>query len=190
MADTALQASRLRTVDEYLAWADRYEEDFEFFDGVVRMRPDPCVAHATIAGNTLVALHNVLCGGSCSPLGGRMSVEAGNNAPKPDVTVSCGPESGNRLRRPVVVVEVLSPSTEAEDRTRKWDLYRALPGLQHDLMLRQDRMEGELFTREGATWRLAPLEGENAVVALEAVGVTLRLREVYEGVTFEAGEGA
>ncbi len=189
MADTDLQAPRLRTVDEFLAWADDYEEDLEFFEGVVRMRPDPCVAHATIAGNLFGVLYGALRGGPCRPFGGSMSVEVGNNAPKPDVTVTCGPETGNRLRRPVVIVEVLSPSTEAEDRTRKWDLYRTLPSLQHDLMLRQDRLAGELFTREGATWRLTPLEGEDAAVALEAVGVTLRLGEVYEGVTFAAGEG-
>ena len=189
MAELAAPAPRLRTVDDFLTWADNHGEHFEFFDGVVRMMTSPSVTHEAIAANTLIALGNALRGGPCRPFGGSMSVEVGNNAPKADVTVSCTPESGDRLRAPVVIVEVLSPSTADADRGRKWTLYRTLPGLRHYLLLEQDRIAADLYTREGSAWRLTPLEGEDAVVALEAVGVTLRLGEVYEGVTFE-GEGA
>ncbi len=52
--------------------------------------------------------------------------------------------------------------------------------------MEQDRIAADLYTREGTTWRITPLEGEDAVVDLAAVDVTLRLGEVYADVTFEA----
>ena len=186
MAEPATPAPHLRTVDDFLDWADGQEEHFEFFDGGIRMMTSPSVAHERVARNILIALGNALRGGPCEPFGGSMSVEVGNNAPKPDVTVTCTPESGNRLRHPVVIVEVLSPSTADADRGRKWTLYRTLPSLRHYLLLEQDRVAADLYTREGAGWRITTLEGEDAGVDLAAVGVMLRLGEVYAGVTFEA----
>lgn len=189
MAEPARTQPILRTVDAFLDWAETQDEDWEFFDGALRMMSPPGVEHNAIVTNLGGLLHARLRGGPCRPHIGGTGLRTENRLLRPDLAVTCRPESGRDLRHPVVLVEVLAPATEAEDLGRKWRLYRALPSLRHYLVLRQDGIAGDLFTRAAeGRWTLTPLEGPQARLALDAIGVELPLGEIYEGVTFAADE--
>lgn len=110
----------------------------------------------------------------------------------PDVSVLCGRPSYHASRRdiitnPILVAEVLSPSTEAYDRSEKWASYQTMPTLQHYLLLSADQMRVELYTREEQGWHFAACEGMEARMPLTALGVTLALADLYALVEFEAG---
>ena len=112
----------------------------------------------------------------------------GENFLSPDVTVSCVPESGRTLRHPVLIIEILSPSTANVDRGEKWTLYRTLESLRHYLLIEQHRMAAELLSRNDAAdaWTLSLHEGADAVLRLDALDVSLPLSELYRGIDFEA----
>jgi len=89
-----------------------------------------------------------------------------------------------------LVAEVLSPSTEGYDRGEKFGFYRHLPGLRQYLLIAQDRLALDLFTRQpDGRWLLEAYTGPDADIPLASIGCTLRLGEVYDKVEFARAEG-
>jgi Uma2 family endonuclease len=88
------------------------------------------------------------------------------------------------VRTPVVIVEVLSPSTERQARGAKWLAYQSLPSLRHYLLVAQDRAQVEVYSRgEGAGWVYEVVRDDlGRLVPLPAIGVALTLGEIFEGV--------
>ena len=87
-----------------------------------------------------------LRGGGCRPFGSDFAVKVDDrNVYFPDVTVVCQPQRGRFTDEPVLIVEVLSPSSEKDDRGRKWKGYQRLGSLKHYLLLDQQQMEAELW---------------------------------------------
>jgi Uma2 family endonuclease len=111
------------------------------------------------------------------------------------VIIDCGEElflDGHRdtLLNPKVIVEVLSPSTEAYDRGRKFEHYRQIESLEQYLLLSQDRMQAELFSRQpSGQWLLAFAAHPEEFVDLSSVGCKLSLAECYEKVDFPLNSG-
>jgi Uma2 family endonuclease len=105
----------------------------------------------------------------------------------PDGFVTCagGDNTSTMVSDPVVIFEVLSPSTAANDRIVKAREYQAMPSVQRYVMLEQDRIGATAYARSGETWTLEILI-EDSVLALPEIGVTLPLAELYEGLVFEA----
>jgi Uma2 family endonuclease len=89
------------------------------------------------------------------------------------------------VRDPVVVFEVLSPSTAREDRIVKAREYQATPSVRRYVMLEQDGIGATVYARSGETWTLEILVA-GAVLSLPEIGVELPLAELYEGLAFEA----
>ena len=83
------------------------------------------------------------------------------------------------MRAPIVVVEVLSRSTEDHDRGAKWVAYRDLESLQHYLLIAQDARRVEVYSREAKRWSLQVLAPPDAIV-LPAIGAELTFDEIYE----------
>jgi len=103
----------------------------------------------------------------------------------PDVMVLCGEgeRGGDYVEDPVLIVEVLSDSTESYDRGLKFEHYRAIPNLRHYLLLSQRRLHAELYTRtDPASWRFQETSGDAGGVVLDAWGVELPLDELYRNV--------
>jgi Uma2 family endonuclease len=88
------------------------------------------------------------------------------------------------LTNPTVLFEVLSPSTEAYDRGRKFELYRKIESLQEYILLAQDRPFVERYVRRGNTWVLSDLSTLDDSLQLESIGCTLALRDIYDKVEF------
>lgn len=171
------------TVAEFVAWEERQVERYEFVDGIVRMMTGGTAAHSTIITNIVVALKGALRGGPCRPFVDTPKVVTAFASLYPDVAVVCQPVEPDRttLDAPTVIIEVVSPSTEGEDRGGKWAAYQTLPSLAHYLLVDQKETRVELFTRDGAGWRFQVFTGLNAVVELSEVGAALPLAEIYDG---------
>lgn len=171
----ALQKQAM-TAAEFLAWDAGQTIRHEFVRGEVFMMAGGEDRNNTVAGNVYIALRQHLRGGPCRVYASdvKLRVEAADCYFYPDVMVTCSAaDLADRLikREPVLVVEVLSPSTAAFDRGNKFADYRALPGLVEYLLIDVDRQRCELY-RKGADglWVLHP--GESGA-GLELASVDL-----------------
>ena len=138
-------ATKLMTVDEYLAWGEGREGRFELRDGaVVSMSPER-LAHLETKGGVFLALSDAIRQAKlpCQVLPDGATVRISDRtAFEPDALVRCGPRlspSTLEFQDPVIVVEVLSPSTEAYDRGAKLEGYFSLRSVQHYLIVDADR---------------------------------------------------
>jgi Uma2 family endonuclease len=110
----------------------------------------------------------------------------------PDIVVVCNrPQLADNqfdtLLNPTILIEVLSPSTEAYDRGKKFGHYRTLDSLQEYLLIAHDAPLIEHFVRQDdGTWRFAAASGLEASIALPSVGCTLELADIYSLVEWDA----
>jgi Uma2 family endonuclease len=108
----------------------------------------------------------------------------------PDIVVVCGqPQFEDEQRtdiiaNPMLIVEVLSASTESIDRGPKWHGYQQIPSLREYVLVTQDRAFVERFARHGDLWMYDAVEGIGNSLRLDSIGLTLPLAAVYEDVTF------
>jgi Uma2 family endonuclease len=188
MAEPARKSGR--TPAEWLAWEEQQPERYELVYDEPHMMAGGSARHADIIGNVFTALRQRLGGGLCRTYVGDLKVlHPSGRWTYPDVIVRCG----ERLDRetgtddPVIIVEILSPSTERyDDSTKRW-LYQEIPALQHLVLVAQDEAKVEVATRtpDGA-WRSVFLRGLDQAIGLEALDVELPLAEVYADVDFGA----
>ncbi len=136
-------------------------------------------AHAIIQRNLITALTNRLRGKPCRPYGSDMKIEAAGAIRYPDAFVCTPvPLDATVVDDPVVIFEVLSPSTATTDQFAKNREYAATPSVQRYVMLAQDRQAATVFAREGTDW-VGRLLGENATLAMPEIGIEIPLAELY-----------
>jgi Uma2 family endonuclease len=172
-------APRHMTVAEFLAWDDGTDTGYELARGVpVAMNP-PLARHAVISGN-LFRILDVRLRPPCRVWfgAGIAAEDEGDEYRIPDLFVACGPPGKWYFAEPRLIVEVLSPSTEKDDRTAKLDFYRSLPSVEAVLLVWQDARRIELHARAGDIWQVRSVIGGGAV-DLVALAVTLPLDEIY-----------
>lgn len=117
---------------------------------------------------------------------GLLSDEVDDYAPIADVVVRCGPAvEGGYAKDPVLVGEVLSPSTMRWDRGGKVEFYQSIPSLQVILIVYQDEVRIEAWLRDGAEWRREVRQGRAATLDLPALGGTVTLAEIYSDIPLE-----
>src|SRR4029077_12027445 len=111
-------AEKLMSVAEFLAWEREQPERYEYAGGVVTMTTGASLAHVTITMNVAFALRQSLRGSGCRPFTDAARVLAAGAARSPDGTVTCTPVGGTDdvFPAPILVIEVISPSPEREDR--------------------------------------------------------------------------
>lgn len=188
------------SVAEYLRREELATEKHEYIDGIIRplgqliAQSGGTFEHSRIVGNVLSGLHRRLSGSSCFPLDSSMRVAPPRSARYfyPDVTVVCGdprfhPEDPKRttITNPVVVVEVLSSSTEGFDRGGKFDHYRRMESLREYVLVEQVRQGVQTFFKQAdGSWLFDASEATEEVVRLRSLEIDLRLVDVYAGVTF------
>ena len=173
------------TLEDFLAWEAEQPERWEFFNGEAFMMAGGSDVHNAISLNTAFALRQTLRGTRCNVFMSdvRLRLAESDDLFYPDVFVTCS--DADRARRqvkedPILIAEVLSPSTEAHDRGDKFAAYRRLAGLKTVLFLSQDRAHVECFTRgEDGRWVLSEASGETARLALPAFDFELALADLY-----------
>ena len=179
---------------EFLEWEERQPLRYEF-DGVgpVAMTGGT-FAHAVIQRNLAIAVGGRLRGRPCQFSGADLKIEvAEGHIRYPDGMVVCSPveRAATVVRDPVVVFEVLSPSTAGVDRIVKAREYQATPSIQRYVMLEQDGVGATVYARGRDGWTVSILDGGDAMLSLPEIGVDLPLGELYEGLDFgeTPGEG-
>jgi len=176
------------TLVEFLEWEERQPLRYEF-DGVgpVAMTGGT-FAHAAVQRNLAIAIGGRLRGKPCQFFGSDLKIQvAEGHIRYPDGMIVCSPvnRSATVVYDPVVVFEVLSPSTTRNDRIVKAREYQATPSVQRYVMLEQDGVNAVVYARSGETWTHEILVAD-PTLALPEIGVSLRLAELYEGIVFEA----
>jgi Uma2 family endonuclease len=178
----------LVTEDEYLAHELGSEAKHELINGVIVAMAGTSREHNAIAGNIVSALGALLKQRRCLvfPSDQRVHVEATGLFTYPDVSVACDglrfhAKNRDTLLNPVVLVEVLSDSTEAYDRGAKFAHYRTIPSLLEYVLVSQHEHKIEHYRRlETGQWVLTVYEGDGAAAELPALGCSLSLAEVYD----------
>ena len=179
------------TLTAFLAWEERQELRHEFDGtGPVAMpvaMVGETLAHNIIAGNLYRTLADRLRGKPCRAYFAGIKIEVAGSIRYPDVVVSCTPAPGRAtlLPEPVVVFEILSPSTARTDRLLKNEEYRATPSIRRYLMLEQTLPRATMFAREDARW-VGTLLGPDAVIAMPELGIELPLAGAWDGVDLAA----
>ncbi|MDD1622061.1 MAG: Uma2 family endonuclease [Methylococcaceae bacterium] len=182
------------TAQEYLSLERSTTVKSEFHDGQIYAMTGSNRKHNLITGNIAVELSVQLKNRPCEAYVNDMRVKAAKarSYHYPDIAVVCGtPEfedaQVDTLLNPTLLIEVLSPSTEAYDRGGKFSHYRKIASLREYLLVTQDQASIERYLRQGEVWILREAQGLEAAVSLESIDCQLSLREVYDKV-FEDSE--
>ena len=188
------ERTRRYTVEEYLRLEKDSTEKHEYRDGEIVAMAGGTYEHSLITANVVGELRTRLKGKPCRALESNLRVRFGRSLlySYPDATVLCGapefdPHDPSRMTvlNPRLVVEVLSPSTEAFDRGEKFDRYRQIESLQEYLRGVQDRADVQTFFRQpDGTWLFTAAAGLDSAIKLRSLEIELPLGEVYAGVTF------
>ncbi len=174
-------AEKFMSLEEFLAWERGQSERYEYAGGVVTMMTGGSLDHSTIASNLWTSLRDRLRGSGCRAFRGDAKVCANNSVRYPDLSVTCSPARGgdDTVPDPVLVVEVISPSTEREDRGRKKFDYFATPSVRQYALVEQDERRIDLYTRSNSGWTNEVVQGD-AILKLTSVGVEISLDAIYE----------
>lgn len=175
----------LMTVDEYLAMERESVERHEYVDGRVMLMAGGTINHGVLSlrfgGQLMVALDT----GSCRPCSSDVRVQLSEHQyVYPDVSVTCDPRDQGDLdtiRFPVVIAEVLSPSTEAYDRGRKFDLNRECPTIQDYVLINSAYQQVEVYRRTPDDPWLFYVYGPEDVVELPSINVRIPVSTIYRG---------
>ena len=188
MATVAVQT--YFTPEEYIALERKAEFRNEYFSGQIVPMSSGSYNHSLIVTNILGELHHQFKGQGCEVLTHSMRVRA---IPRdtyfyPDVVVVCGePEFEDdvfdTLLNPILIVEVLSPSTEAYDRGEKFTRYKHIASLQEYLLVSQDKVSVEHHRRHGTQWVLSHYRAIEDVLRLPSIGCELPLHDIYARIT-------
>lgn len=180
------------TPEEYLHRERKAEFRSEYFRGETFAMAGASANHNLIVLNAGASLREQLKKKPCRvyPSDLKLCVEATGLYTYPDLSVVCGDpqlesDAGDVLLNPVVLVEVLSDSTEAYDRGKKFEHYRTIPSLMHYVLIAQDRHSIDCFTRSpDGDWRLTSCQGSDGHIELASIDSQLAATEVYDKVVF------
>ena len=180
------------TPEEYLRIERAAEWKSEYIDGEMFAMSGASARHVLIATNLVRELGNRLRESPCIvyAIDLRVATDRLRHYTYPDLVVVCDPsqfvdDQLDTLTNPKVIVEVLSDSTEKYDRGEKFERYRAVPTLAEYLLVSQDRVHIELYTRQPpGEWILREWSDPAAEIELASLGCRLKVSEVYAKVTF------
>lgn len=189
------------SVDEYLALEREAEDRHEFLDGEIYQMAGESPEHGAICTNIVGQLYNQLRGRDCQAFAKDMKVRSGptpkvNYRPKglysyPDLVVVCGElkfhdERRDVLLNPTVIIEVLSPTTEAFDRGEKWVRYQTwLPEFSDYLLVSQSKPQLDHFHRQASgAWVYSLANDLEKSVRLDSIKCVLSLTDIYDRIVF------
>ena len=186
MAEAARREDWPRTLAEFQAWHTRQPERWEFIDGHPRRMAPASMKHSLIKSNAFAALRAARADTPCTALVDGPQILTDEISAIPGVVVTCAPIdlSTPVIAEPVIIVEVMSPSSEADGAGRKWFSYRKIPSLRHYPVLSQDERVVQVHSRSGDLWR--ELFMGSGVVALDDPAVELEVEALHAGTAIAA----
>ena len=180
------------TPEEYLEFERKSEERHEYFDGEIFAMAGAKRRHNTAATNLSGLVWQHLRGKNCESYSSDMRVfvpETGLYT-YPDLVVVCGEpqfqdEVFDTLLNPVLIIEVLSDSTEGYDRGKKFQHYRSVESLQEYVLVSTDEARIEKYVRSGdGFWYLSEAVGLGAKIEFSSIECVIELAEVYDKIDF------
>ena len=188
MAELAVKGM---SVNEFLCWEDGTDTRYELIGGFVVAMAPPMPRHGrlaiTLGGEIRAALRPRPDCGVYAEAGVVLS-ERDDTYYIADLAMSCDPlQPDDRLiRNPVLIVEILSPSTAAFDRQTKVPDYRQIPSVQEILLIDSESVFAEVLRRDGDHWITEIVQGLTANLSLRCVPVRIPMAELYEGIPLPA----
>ncbi len=184
------QPKQYSTEQEYIQFERASIGKHEYFDGQIYAMTGASRIHNLIAGNTLAMLHSQLRRKPCEifPSDMRVKVTRTGLYTYPDLVIICGkPEFTDDILdtiiNPLVLIEILSPSTERYDRGMKSQSYRTIETLQDYILIAQDQYHVEHYSRQNSgQWLLQEAIGRESALTIRSIECTLALGDVYEKV--------
>ncbi len=174
------------TPEEYFALEATAEHQSEYIDGqIVAMSPGAARPHNLLVSELIFQLQLHLQHGPCEvyPSTQRVSVGATGDYLYPDVAVSCDPRfDPNRhstLLTPLLVIEVLSPSTEKHDRETKLGRYKQIESVRECVLISQTEVRVERHVRAGDLWPWEVVTDRDASLVLPSIGLEIPLSRLY-----------
>ncbi|MGE3535997.1 MAG: Uma2 family endonuclease [Candidatus Tectimicrobiota bacterium] len=191
----ALQPQRRYTLEEYFALERASEGKYEYWYGEVYAMSGASPAHVQIQINLITLLSLQLRGRSCRLFSSDMRLKVPDFPPYryPDLSALCGESVFESiggldvLTNPALIIEILSPSTEAFDRGDKFTYYKSIPSFREYLLIAQHRPHvGHYIKQNNAIWSYQEYNELGLTLTLPALDCHLALEEVYRAVTFIA----
>ncbi len=182
---------RYFTPEAYFDWEAQQLEKYELIEGRVYAMGGGTQNHSAIAINVVSLLKSYLRGGPCQVFNSDLKVNLVNtsNYTYPDVSVTCDDrdrENPLYITYPCVIVEVLSKSTEADDRGRKFDKYRRNPQLIDYVLVSSEELAIDIYHKNSAgEWVILSYRAGDRV-ELKSIGFRVAIEQFYEDVVFEA----
>ncbi len=180
------------TVQEYLFYEDQSKERYDYFRGQVVARAGGSEQHNDIEGNLIGELRNILVNTPCKPFTSntKIWIPLRQSFFYPDAAVACGEIDTDKkngvLNNPVVIFEVLSPSTEVFDKGQKFAFYRTLPSFKEYVVIAQDAYYIETFyLQANGNWEYQAFVGLDSNLKIKALNIEIPMKDVYRYVQIE-----
>lgn len=184
------------TAQEYLEWEAQQEEKHEFDDGQVWAMAGVSANHDRITMALAMHLAPAVGNKGCEAFGADVRVTSmpGSSYYYPDFKIVCGEPSFEEgkfdtLLNPKVIVEVLSPSTEQRDRVVKFLKYRQIPSLTDYILISQDQVMVDHYTKTAKGWLLVTTVDIDANLEIPSLDVSVPLQDLYAKVVFPSAPG-
>lgn len=181
-------------LEEFEDWERRQDSRYEYIDGVIYDMAGAAYTHNQIAGNLIGQFYIAAQKTGCSPKPSDMGIRLSDRNAYPDIVINCGEpqfyeEQKDIITNSILVVEVLSASTEKQDRGFKLLEYQRIASLQVYLMVWQDKPIVECYLRQDQQhWTYTAYVGMETIMPLECLHCELKLGDIYQWVDFEAEE--
>ena len=183
----AKQKPRIYTPEEYLEFERKSEIRHELIDGEIYEMAGAVRRHNRISVNVLRLLDNQLLERDCNVYGSdmRVKITVAGNYTYPDIVAVCGEEifedaTEDTLVNPMLIVEVLSKSTEAYDRGGKFEYYQTIESFQEYVLITQEPFRVEQYVRKDKNvWTYFEFRKSEDVVKLNSIDCELVLQDIY-----------
>lgn len=180
------------TPAEYLEFERKSEERHEYFDGEIFAMSGAKRRHHVVAWNIGGELRQKLKGKNCEayPSDMRVFIPETGLYTYPDLVVVCGEPKFqdnvfDTLLNPILLIEVLSESTESYDRGKKFQHYRSIKSLREYVLVSQDEARIEKYLKQGdGFWVLSEAVGLDSKIKFDAIDCVIELREVFDKIDF------
>ncbi len=176
--------------EEYISLEQETGKRYEFYNGELFLVEATTIRHNEIVQNVLIAFRNFFRPKGCKIVIESVKLEVLQNVyyPYPDLMLSCNPNDNDNqlLKYPEVIVEVLSPSTGIHDKSFKWRHYRKMPSLCYYLLISQEKVSIEVFTRIGDSdvWYFQEYTDLNQIILFSTLEFEIKVGEVYDMIVF------
>jgi len=186
-----IHKEKIYTIEEYLLEEQKATYKSEYYEGKIVAMSGGTPVHSQIGVKTTSALDSALRGKDCNVYNSDLKIQVGQVFVYPDASVVCGElsyykEHSDVITNPILIVEILSPSTSHYDKTGKFMRYRQLPSFQEYVLIQSEYPEIHVYQRQADDkWLLTPYNDlKNDQIELTSLNIEIPMSAFYDEVKF------